>query len=50
MVNGLRQRGVLLSATGPQVSTLKIRPPLVFARAHADMLVDTLDEVMTALA
>ena len=50
VVNGLRQRGVLLSATGPQVSTLKIRPPLVFAREHADMLVDTLDEVMTALA
>jgi 4-aminobutyrate aminotransferase-like enzyme len=50
VVNGLRQRGVLLSATGPQASTLKIRPPLVFAREHADLLASTLDEVLTALA
>lgn len=50
VVNGLRQRGVLLSATGPLASTLKIRPPLVFAREHADLLVSTLDEVLSALA
>jgi 4-aminobutyrate aminotransferase-like enzyme len=49
VVNGLRQRGVLLSATGAQASTLKIRPPLVFAREHADQLVSTLDEVLGTL-
>ncbi len=46
VVNGLRQQGVLLSATGPQASTLKIRPPLVFEAAHADLLVDALDAVL----
>ncbi|MDT7838336.1 aspartate aminotransferase family protein [Aquabacterium sp. OR-4] len=49
VVNGLRQRGVLISATGPEASTLKIRPPLVFAEAHAALLVETLDAVLTDL-
>jgi len=48
VVNGLRQRGVLLSATGPQASTLKIRPPLVFGDDHADLLVAALDETLSA--
>ncbi|HEY0200667.1 MAG TPA: aspartate aminotransferase family protein [Burkholderiaceae bacterium] len=50
VVNMLRQRQVLLSATGPDANTLKIRPPLVFAKPHADLLADTLDEVLTAVA
>jgi 4-aminobutyrate aminotransferase-like enzyme len=49
VVNGLRQRQVLLSATGPQANVLKIRPPLVFTREHADLLVQRLDEVLTAI-
>lgn len=47
LVNGLRQRGVLLSSTGPEASTLKIRPPLVFEPAHAHLLATTLDELLT---
>lgn len=47
VVNGLRQRQVLLSATGEQASALKIRPPLVFSRTHADQLVEALDAVLT---
>lgn len=50
VVNGLRQRQVLLSATGEHANVLKIRPPLVFTRAHADLLVQRLDEVLTAIA
>lgn len=50
VVNGLRQRGVLLSATGPEASTLKIRPPLVFEEDHAKLLADTLDAVLTDLS
>ena len=50
VVNGLRQRQVLLSATGPQANVLKIRPPLVFQREHADLLVERLDEVLSGLA
>lgn len=49
VVNGLRQRQVLLSATGPQANVLKIRPPLVFQREHADLLVERLDEVLAAV-
>ncbi len=49
VVNGLRQRQVLLSATGPQGNVLKIRPPLVFERKHADLLVERLDEVLGTL-
>jgi len=40
---------VLLSATGPQGNVLKIRPPLVFTREHADLLVERLDEVLGTL-
>lgn len=50
VVNGLRQRGVLLSATGQQASSLKIRPPLVFQAEHAALLVATLDQLLTDLA
>jgi len=46
IVNALRERGVLLSSTGEHGNTLKIRPPLVFSAADADLLVGTLDEVL----
>lgn len=46
VVNALRDRGVLLSSTGEHASTLKIRPPLVFSEANADLLADTLDSVL----
>ncbi|MFT3805190.1 MAG: aminotransferase class III-fold pyridoxal phosphate-dependent enzyme [Burkholderiaceae bacterium] len=49
VVNGLRRRQVLLSATGPQANVLKIRPPLVFGREHADLLVERLDEVLAEI-
>ncbi|HET7356480.1 MAG TPA: aminotransferase class III-fold pyridoxal phosphate-dependent enzyme [Nocardioidaceae bacterium] len=42
IVEGLRERGVLIGRTGPGRSTLKIRPPLVFGDEHADLLVETL--------
>lgn len=49
VVNGMRQRQVLISATGPQANILKIRPPLVFAREHADLLLERLDATLNAL-
>lgn len=49
VVNGMRQRRVLISTTGPAANILKIRPPLVFTRAHADLLVDRLDESLASL-
>jgi 4-aminobutyrate aminotransferase-like enzyme len=49
VVNRLRDQGILISKIGPHDNILKIRPPLVFAQAHADLFVDTLDRVLTAL-
>jgi len=46
IVNGLRQRRVLISATGPDASVLKIRPPLVFSEKDADRFLTALDAVL----
>jgi 4-aminobutyrate aminotransferase-like enzyme len=45
----MRDRGVLLGATGPEGNVLKIRPPLVFGKDHADLLLAALDEVLGVL-
>ncbi len=47
IVEGMRGRGVLIGTTGRPSNTLKIRPPLVFHRAHADQFLETLEEVLT---
>ena len=49
VVNGLRDRGVLIGSTGPAGNVLKIRPPLVFGPEHAELLVGALDEVLSSL-
>lgn len=49
IVNMMRERGVLLSRIGPHDNILKIRPPMPFAREHADLLVDSLDGVLKDL-
>jgi 4-aminobutyrate aminotransferase-like enzyme len=50
VVEGLRERRVLLAATGPHKDVLKIRPPLLFSFADADRLVTALDDVLGSLA
>lgn len=44
----MRERGILLSATGPAGNVLKIRPPLIFRHEHADLLLQALDEVLVS--
>jgi len=39
VVNQLRDEGILIGRTGRDENVLKIRPPLVFADEHADVLV-----------
>jgi 4-aminobutyrate aminotransferase-like enzyme/Ser/Thr protein kinase RdoA (MazF antagonist) len=46
VTEAMRERGILISATGPAGNVLKIRPPLVFQREHADLLLETLDQVL----
>jgi 4-aminobutyrate aminotransferase-like enzyme len=49
IVNGMRARRVLISATGPRGHVLKIRPPLPFGRENADQLVTVLADVLATL-
>jgi 4-aminobutyrate aminotransferase-like enzyme len=46
LVNGLRERRVLISATGFNANVLKIRPPLVFSSGDADRLLSALDDAL----
>jgi 4-aminobutyrate aminotransferase-like enzyme len=46
VVNGLRERRVLISAAGPSANILKIRPPLVFSKDNADLFLTALDETL----
>ena len=50
VVNGLRARRVLISASGPAGNVLKIRPPLVFSPENADLFLETLGAVMGKLS
>jgi 4-aminobutyrate aminotransferase-like enzyme len=43
----LKDRGILVSVDGPLHNVLKIKPPLVFDDADADVFVETLDLILT---
>ncbi|WP_161808086.1 aminotransferase class III-fold pyridoxal phosphate-dependent enzyme [Mesorhizobium sp. 1M-11] len=46
VIEDLLTRGVLVGLTGAGRNLLKIRPPMVFSRENADMLVDALDKAL----
>jgi 4-aminobutyrate aminotransferase-like enzyme/Ser/Thr protein kinase RdoA (MazF antagonist) len=48
IINGLRERGVLIGRTGQERASLKIRPPLIFGDEHADLLVEALQDTLQA--
>lgn len=48
VINGLRDRQVLIGAAGPYGHTLKIRPPLCLNRTEADIFVDALTDTLDA--
>jgi 4-aminobutyrate aminotransferase-like enzyme/Ser/Thr protein kinase RdoA (MazF antagonist) len=45
----MANNGVLLGSDGPAGNVLKLRPPLVFAKEHADLLLEKLDRGMAQL-
>jgi len=49
VVNGLRDRHVLISATGPDGNSLKIRPPLPFSHSNVDQLAEALTDTLRSL-
>ena len=48
LINLMREEGVLVGREGVGANVVKIRPPLVFQREHADLLLQTLDDVLAS--
>jgi 4-aminobutyrate aminotransferase-like enzyme len=46
VVNRLRDCGILAGTDGPHHNVIKLRPPLVFSQADADLFVKTLDAIL----
>ena len=46
VINLMRDDGVLLSTDGPFDNMLKIKPPMAFGRAEADIMVEALDAAL----
>jgi 4-aminobutyrate aminotransferase-like enzyme/Ser/Thr protein kinase RdoA (MazF antagonist) len=46
IVNRMRELGILLGTDGPFHNVIKIRPPMPFSVADADMLVETMDGIL----
>ena len=46
VVNRMRERGILMSADGPDANVLKIKPPMVFGRADAVRVVEELEAIL----
>ena len=46
VMNGMRERGVLVGTTGPHRNVLKLRPPLAFRSEHVALVVRALDEAL----
>ncbi|XP_056420448.1 ethanolamine-phosphate phospho-lyase [Hyla sarda] len=45
----LKEKRILLSADGPHRNVLKFKPPMCFTKEDAKMVVDCIDELLTAL-
>jgi 4-aminobutyrate aminotransferase-like enzyme len=43
LLEALRRRGVLAGSAGRDGNVLKIRPPIVLKREHADLFIEALD-------
>lgn len=50
IANHMREQGVLISTDGPHENVLKIKPPMVFGRPEADILVAALDTALKDIA
>ncbi|MBY8606323.1 aspartate aminotransferase family protein [Burkholderia arboris] len=47
VVNGMRRKGVLISATGPYGNVLKLRPQLIFQPDHVDLFMTNFEAVLS---
>jgi len=46
VINRLRERGILTGTDGPYDNVIKLRPPLIFCDADADLLIATLNSIL----
>jgi 4-aminobutyrate aminotransferase-like enzyme len=46
VVNRLRECGILAGTDGPHHNVIKLRPPLVFSEADADLFTATLEVIL----
>ncbi|MBV7517701.1 aspartate aminotransferase family protein [Ensifer sp. ENS12] len=49
VINDMSERGVLMGKLGIHQCTTKIRPPMPFTRDNADLMLSTLDDVLSGL-
>lgn len=49
LVNVMRDKGVLINRIGPDDNVLKMRPPMPFSKANAELLLSTLDDALASL-
>ena len=42
----MREEGILVSTDGPYKNVIKIKPPICFAKAEADLFLATLEEIL----
>jgi 4-aminobutyrate aminotransferase-like enzyme len=49
IIEQMKSRGILLSVDGPFHNVIKIKPPLVFTKENADLVVSTLDIVLNKI-
>ncbi|MCK1297395.1 aminotransferase class III-fold pyridoxal phosphate-dependent enzyme [Bradyrhizobium sp. 24] len=49
LVNVMRENGVLINRIGPHDNILKMRPPMPFSIANAELLLSTLDNALASL-
>jgi len=50
LVNGLRDRHILIGAAGRNANVLKIRPPLPFSGENADLFLSVTTDVLEAIS
>lgn len=49
VANAMRRNGILMNVLGINYNTLKIRPPMPFTEQNADLMLETLDSVLSDL-
>jgi 4-aminobutyrate aminotransferase-like enzyme len=49
LVNALRHKGLLINFIGINRNTLKVRPPMPFAKSHVDMFIAALDDALAGV-